>query len=370
MLHVVTAACVFGAYVGESEKTLRGLFEKASETAQEGKTVVLFFDEVLQFSLMHPPTVFAQIDALCPKRSAERPHESRVVSQMLTLMDGAGRGDEQNGHVVIVAATNRPNALDAALRRPGRFDREVEVNIPDQTQRFEILKHVLHTVRQRAQFVSADYMPPVCNSMQMSISRTSLPGLMDTVELISVRFVERLRCMPSPKSVRSLPVSLSSNFLMVCGSSGSAPCVIVEDFEAALLVVPPSVCRSYEIESKEVQWDDIGGLQDVKKQLRQAAEWPLVHRSAFDRLGLKPAKGILLYGPPGCCKTTLALAVATRCKAHLLPLSCAQVLKLHPLRNAKCGMAGVFDVCRRGRGHCQRDVPSCQDCISLYCTAG
>ena len=100
------------------------------------------------------------------------------------------------------------------------------------------------------------------------------------------------------------------------------------DFAAALVVVPPSVCRSYEIERRPVQWDDIGGLHEVKRKLRQAAEWPLLHRDAFERLGLKPAKGILLFGPPGCCKTTLAMAVATGCKAHLLPLSCAQVI--HP----------------------------------------
>lgn len=99
----------------------------------------------------------------------------------------------------------------------------------------------------------------------------------------------------------------------------------MEDFSHALGLIPPSVGKGYEVEVSPVKWEDIGGLIHVKKRLKQAAEWPLLHREAFDRLGLNPAKGILLYGPPGCCKTTLARAVATGCKAHLIPLSCAQV---------------------------------------------
>ena len=99
----------------------------------------------------------------------------------------------------------------------------------------------------------------------------------------------------------------------------------MEDFEAALQMVSPSTCRSYEIDQPPVHWDEIGGLKEVKKKLQQAAEWPLLYRDAFERLGLQPVKGILLYGPPGCCKTTLARAVATTCKARLFLLSCAQV---------------------------------------------
>lgn len=132
-----------------------------------------------------------------------------------------------------------------------------------------------------------------------------------------------------------------------CFASNSDPAVRIDDFKAALLLVPPSICRNYEIETSPIHWDAIGGLENEKKKLRQATEWPLLHPEAFERLGLSPAKGVLLYGPPGCCKTTLARCLATACQSHLFALSCAQV------SDTFCFWmkfwAGLFHVFRRRR---------------------
>eukprot|EP00210_Caulerpa_lentillifera_P000969 g935.t1 len=278
---VVSATSVFGSYLGESEKNLRDIFDKAIEGRSQGKTTILFFDE---------------IDSLCPKRSSERPHESRVVSQLLTLMDEASLQNtvkEQDGRVVIIGATNRPNALDPALRRPGRFDKEVEVSVPSHPDRLEILK--VHSAQM-----------PIAKEVDLSVIAGWTHGYSGA----------DLSALCREAAMHSISTSASSEILL-------------EDFSHALRLILPSVGKGYEVEVLPVHWEDIGGLKQVKKRLRQAAEWPLLHRDAFQRLGLKPAKGILLYGPPGCCKTTLARAVATGCKAHLIPLSCAQVFSMY-----------------------------------------
>ncbi|GMH34461.1 hypothetical protein BSKO_02295 [Bryopsis sp. KO-2023] len=291
-VHSLTASDVFGAYVGESERKLRDAFEAAANDAQSGKTAVIFIDE---------------IDSLCPKRSGQKPHETRVVSQLLTLIDGVAspeslsqnhteQDDSASGRVVVVGATNRPNAIDPALRRPGRLDREVAVSVPDVAQRLAILRLQTKSV-------------PLAGDVSLENLASTSHGY-SGADLSAV-------CREATMN------AITSN------TNGEVQEVSMKHFQAALAIVPPSIARGYEQELAAVRWEDIGGLEGVKKRLRQAVEWPLNHEEAFKRLGLRPAKGVLLYGPPGCCKTTLARAVATGCGARLLPLSCAQVYSMY-----------------------------------------
>ncbi|KAF5839903.1 P-loop containing nucleoside triphosphate hydrolase protein [Dunaliella salina] len=344
-LHIASASDVFGAYLGESEGRLRAVFEAAQKDADEGRTTVVFLDEV---------------DALCPRRDGQRQHESRVVAQLLTLLDGAasggGRGampargmhkqQDMKGHVVVVAATNRPNALDPALRRPGRLDREVVVPVPSATERAAILR--LHT--QGLQLHPRVDLASIATSCH-GYSGADLAALAREAALHSLtRAASHLMHNTAPTSQQSLP-PLQQHWN---GSAPRAANIQVEaavghvepdDFQEAMKRVGPSIVRGMEVEAPHTSWEDVGGLPDVKKRLRQAVEWPLCHPEAFQRLGLAPPRGVLLYGPPGCSKTTLARAAASASKATLLPLSCAQAFSMFVGE----GESLVRDVFRRAR---------------------
>ncbi|MEM2597594.1 MAG: CDC48 family AAA ATPase [Thermofilum sp.] len=274
---------IMSKFYGESEQRLREIFEEAKEHAP----AIIFIDE---------------IDAIAPKREEVTGEvEKRVVAQLLALMDGL----EARGDVIVIGATNRPNALDPALRRPGRFDREIEIGIPDKRGRLEILK--VHTrsmplakdvdLEKLAEithgYVGAD-LAALCREAAMKALRRVLPLLDLEREEIPLEVLETIE-------------------------------VKMEDFMSAFREITPSALREIEVEVPTVRWDDIGGLEDVKQQLREAVEWPLKHPEAYERLGIDPPKGILLYGPPGTGKTLLAKAVATESEANFVSIKGPEV---------------------------------------------
>nr|WP_187146339.1 CDC48 family AAA ATPase [Thermofilum pendens] len=274
---------IMSKFYGESEQRLREIFEEAKEHAP----AIIFIDE---------------IDAIAPKREEVTGEvEKRVVAQLLALMDGL----EARGDVIVIGATNRPNALDPALRRPGRFDREIEIGIPDKRGRLEIFK--VHTrsmplakdvdLEKLAEithgFVGAD-IAALCREAAMKALRRVLPKIDLEKDEIPVEVLETIE-------------------------------VTMDDFMNAFREITPSALREIEVEVPAVHWDDIGGLEDVKQQLREAVEWPLKYPESFSRLGIDPPKGILLYGPPGTGKTLLAKAVATESEANFVSIKGPEV---------------------------------------------
>ncbi|GLC33083.1 hypothetical protein PLESTB_000372400 [Pleodorina starrii] len=343
-LHVVTAARVTGAYTGESERRLREAFAEAQADADAGRVAVVFLDEV---------------DALCPRRDGGRAHDSRVVAQLLTLLDGAatggggsaaaataagGRGRQAAatpapavvGHLVVVGATNRPNALDPALRRPGRLDREVLVALPDAEQRREILG--LHT--------RGLHLAPDVDLAEVAASCHGYSGA-------DLAATAREAAMAALAEVAAEAYGIGAAAATAAASASAAPpppppavlTVRQEHLAAALRKVRPSIMRGAEVDIPPVSWDDVGGLEDVKRRLRQAVEWPLRHAAAFERLGLAAPRGVLLHGPPGCSKTTLARAAATASGATFLALSCAQLFSMYVGE----GEAALRDAFKRAR---------------------
>jgi transitional endoplasmic reticulum ATPase len=269
---------IMNKYYGETEAKLREIFRKAEEEAPS----IIFIDE---------------IDAIAPKRSEVTGEvEKRVVAQLLALMDGL----ESRGQVIVIGATNRPNALDPALRRPGRFDREIEIGIPDKKGRKEILQ--IHTrgmplapdvdidklAEMTKGYTGAD-LAALCREAAMKCIRRILPSIDFNEEKLSPEILDQL-------------------------------VVTMRDFLEAYKEITPTALREVEIETPNVTWDDIGGLEDVKQKLIESIEWPIKYADRFEKLGIKPPKGVLLYGPPGCGKTLLAKAVATESEANFISI--------------------------------------------------
>ncbi|XP_049668448.1 ribosome biogenesis protein SPATA5L1 isoform X3 [Accipiter gentilis] len=265
----VSGPALYGSRPGEGEENLRRVFEKGREMSCEGPTV-LFIDEV---------------DSLCPKRgSSNSAPEDRIVAQLLTLLDGVG----SEGKMVIVAATNRPDALDPALRRPGRFDREVIIGTPTLRQRRSILQLLTSSM-------------PISTDVD----------LVKLAEMTTGYVGADLTALCREAAMQAVFHS----------SLDSAETVInMADFQEAFKKIQPSSFRNAVglTECKPVTWEQIGGLEDVKLKLKQSIEWPMKFPQAFARMGLSHPKGILLYGPSGCAKTTLVKAVATSCHCSFL----------------------------------------------------
>ncbi|MBW3018074.1 CDC48 family AAA ATPase [Candidatus Woesearchaeota archaeon] len=268
---------IMGKFYGQSEENIRKKFEEAEKNAPS----IIFIDE---------------IDAIASKREDIHGEvEKRVVAQLLALMDGL----KNRGKVVVIAASNIPNMLDPALRRPGRFDREIEIGVPKKEGRLDILK--IHTRNMPLHknvnlnkiaditygFVGAD-LAALAKEAAMIVLRSVLPDLkLDQEE-------------PIPKEVLEKMI------------------IKQQDFFEAMKVVRPSAMREVIVEVPTVAWDDIGGMEAAKQELKEAVEWPLKHPQAFKRLGIKPPKGILVYGPPGTGKTLLAKAVAHESEANFI----------------------------------------------------
>jgi SpoVK/Ycf46/Vps4 family AAA+-type ATPase/intein/homing endonuclease len=276
-----------GIFAHNTEENLRKIFEEAEKNAPS----IIFIDE---------------IDAIAPKREEVTGEvERRTVAQLLALMDGL----KKRGKVIVIAATNRPHSLDPALRRAGRFDREIEFPVPDRNGRLEILKihtrnmplardvDLEHLADITHGYVGADIMA-LCKEAAMSALRRVLPEI-------------------KWKEEEELPKEVLEKLV-----------VTKKDFENALQMVEPSAMREVLIEVPKVKWEDIGGLDDVKQQLREMIEWPLKHPESFKRLGIKPPRGILLYGPPGCGKTLLAQAVANEAGVNFISVKGPEVYSM------------------------------------------
>jgi len=267
---------IMSKYYGESEENLRRVFKEAQENAPS----IIFIDE---------------IDSIAPKR--EEVHgevERRIVAQLLALMDGL----QERGKVVVIGATNRINAIDPALRRPGRFDREIEIGIPDKKGRKEILE--IHT---RGMPLAKDVDLDKIAEITHGFSGADLAALCKEAAIRALR-----RILPEiDLEADKIPAEILNKIE-----------VTEKDFYDAFKSMTPSALREVVIESPNVHWDDIGGLEDVKQKLKEAVEWPLKYADIFHKMDAKPPKGILLYGPPGTGKTLLAKAVATESEANFI----------------------------------------------------
>ncbi|KAJ4760099.1 Cell division control 48-B-like protein [Rhynchospora pubera] len=280
-LTMINPYSVHRAHAGESEKFLREAFSEAYSHAASGKPSVIFIDE---------------IDSICPRRDDKKEQESRIVGQLLTLMDGNKSSSKSLPHIVVVASTNRVDAIDPALRRPGRFDSEVEVSVPTPDERFQILKHY-------AKSLTLD------DGVDLEVIASSCNGYVGADLEALCREAARLAYRRSSNS----------------NNDGSVLRIRIEDWVSAKSLVGPSMTRGVAKEVSKVSWDDIGGLKDLKKKLQQAVEWPIKHGKAFERLGISPVRGVLLHGPPGCSKTTLAKAAAHAANASFFSFSGAEL---------------------------------------------
>ena len=294
---------IMGKYYGESEERLREFFKQAEENTPS----IIFIDE---------------IDSIAPKREeVSGDVEKRIVSQLLTLMDGM----KSRGKVVVIAATNRPDSLDPALRRPGRFDREIEIGIPDEEGRLAILN--IHTrgmpIDEKVDlkaiskithgFVGAD-LEVLAKEAAMRSLRRIMPEIDLDQEKISQEILQKIQ-------------------------------ITNEDFRDALKEVRPSALREVLIQTPNVTWDDVGGLESLKEELREAIEWPIKHKDAFDYVNVETPKGILLHGPTGTGKTLIAKAVAKMTESNFISIKGPELLSKWVGESEK----GVREIFRKAR---------------------
>lgn len=276
---------IMSKYYGQSEENLRKKFEDAEKNAPS----IIFIDE---------------IDAIAAKREETKGEvERRVVAQLLAIMDGL----KSRGKVVVIAATNIPNILDPALRRPGRFDREIEIGVPDKDGRLNILK--IHT---RNMPLAEDVKLDKISDITYGFVGADLESLAKEAAMIVLR-----RVLPELKleEEEAIPKELLEKLR-----------ITQKDFFDALKVVRPSAMREVLVEIPDVKWEDVGGLLDIKQELQEAVEWPLKNPQNFKRLGISPPKGVLLYGPPGTGKTMLAKAVANESEANFILIKGPELL--------------------------------------------
>jgi transitional endoplasmic reticulum ATPase len=275
---------IISKYYGESEQQLREIFEDASEEAPS----IIFIDE---------------LDSIAPKREDVTGEvERRVVAQLLTMMDGL----ESRGQVIVIAATNRVDSVDPALRRPGRFDREIEIAVPDEIGREEILQ--IHT---RGMPLSDD---------------VSLEHLADETHGFVGADIESLTKEAAMKALRRYLPEIDLDEEDIPPSLIDRMIVKREDFRGALNEVEPSAMREVLVELPKVTWDDVGGLTQAKEEVKESVEWPLGSPERFQRLGIDPPSGVLLYGPPGTGKTLMAKAVANETNANFISVRGPQLL--------------------------------------------
>jgi transitional endoplasmic reticulum ATPase len=274
---------IMNKYYGQTEENLRNKFQEAAESLP----AVIFIDE---------------IDSIAPKRDEVKGEvERRVVAQLLTLMDGL----EEKGRLIVIAATNRVDHIDSALRRPGRFDREIEIGVPDRLSRIEILQ--VHTRNMPlADDVDLEELADITHGfVGADLAALSREGAMKSLR----RFLPEIE----------LDGPISTDILEKIE-------VTMSDFKEALREIEPSTMREVLIEVPRVHWDAVGGLEDVKQKLRETIEWPLTNPESFENMGVKPPRGILMYGPPGTGKTLLAKAVATETKANFISIKGPEVI--------------------------------------------
>ncbi len=275
---------IISKYYGESEQQLREIFEDAKDESP----AIIFIDE---------------LDSIAPKREDVTGEvERRVVAQLLTMMDGL----EARGQVIVIAATNRVDSVDPALRRPGRFDREIEIGVPDEVGRKEVLQ--IHT---RGMPLSDD---------------VSLDHLADETHGFVGADIESLTKEAAMKALRRYLPEIDLDEEDIPPSLIDRMIVKRQDFTGALSEVEPSAMREVLVELPKITWDDVGGLTDPKQKVKESVEWPLTNPEKFDRMGIDAPKGVLLYGPPGTGKTLMAKAVASETNANFISVRGPQLL--------------------------------------------
>jgi len=274
--YVISGPEIMSKFYGESEARLREIFQKAHETAPS----IVFIDEM---------------DAIAPKREEVTGEvERRVVAQLLSLMDGMGT----RGNIIVIGATNRPNAIDPALRRPGRFDREIEIGVPDKKGRNEIVQ--IHT-----------------RNMPLA-EDVDIKRLSDITHGYTGADISALSREAAMKALRRYMPEINLEEERVPPEILDKMVVKEDDFLSAYTEITPTAMREVYVEIPSVHWKEVGGLEEIKNELIQSVEWPLKKPEVFKRMGIKPPRGILLYGPPGCGKTLLARAVATESEANFI----------------------------------------------------
>jgi len=304
----ISAPEIMGKFVGEAEERVRNIFKDAQENAPS----IIFIDE---------------IDSIAPKRDEVVGEvERRVVAQLLSLMDGL----EGRGEVIVMAATNRVNSIDEALRRPGRFDREIEFTIPDKKSREQILN--IHTrgmplVEEGKEKVDLAYFA----SLTHGFVGADLQALSKEAAMKALR-----RYLPKiDLEEETIPPEVLENLK-----------ITQADFSEGLKDVQPSALREVSIEIPNIKWDQIGALEGVKQELKQAVEWPIKNPLAFKEMGITPPKGVLLYGPPGTGKTLLAKAVATESEANFISIKGPELLSMW-VGEAERGVRKIFRKARQ-----------------------
>ena len=294
---------IMSKFYGESEERLRQIFKEAEENAPS----IIFIDE---------------IDSIAPKREeVSGDVEKRVVSQLLTLMDGI----KSRGKLVVIGATNRPNAIDPALRRPGRFDREIEIGIPDEQGRLEILQ--IHTRGM-----------PLTEDVDLAAMARVTHGFVGAD-------LEALSKEAAMRSLRRILPEINLEEARIPAEVLNRIKVTKQDFEEGLRDVQPSAMREVLVQRPNVRWEDIGGLQQVKEELAEAIEWPLKHADLFAEADVRPPKGILLYGPPGTGKTMIAKAVAATSEANFISIKGPELISKWVGESEK----GIREVFRKAR---------------------
>jgi len=294
---------IMSKFYGESEARLREIFKEAKEKSPS----IIFIDE---------------IDSIAPKREEVTGEvERRVVSQMLSLMDGL----ESRGKVIVISATNRPNAIDPALRRPGRFDREIEIKVPDKKGRKDII--MIHTRNM-----------PLTDDVDL----TKISGVSHGYVGADLEYLCKEAAM---KCLRRLLPELNMEDEKLPPETLDKLIVNKDDFSKALIEVTPSGMREVFIENPEVKWDDIGGLLEVKRELQEAVEWPMKYPALYEQLGHKMPRGILLHGPSGTGKTLLAKAVATESEANFISVRGPELLSKWVGESER----GIREIFRRAR---------------------
>mmetsp|Transcript_30127 Transcript_30127/g.84148 ORF Transcript_30127/g.84148 Transcript_30127/m.84148 type:complete len:825 (+) Transcript_30127:150-2624(+) len=295
---------VMSKLAGESESNLRKVFEEAAKNAP----AIIFIDE---------------IDAIAPKREKTQGEvEKRIVSQLLTLMDGL----KSRAHVIVMGATNRPNSIDPALRRFGRFDREIDIGVPDEVGRLEVLR--IHTKNMKL-------------AEEVDLERVSKDthGFVGA-DLAALCTEAALQCIREKMDVIDLEDDTIDAEIL------NSMCVTNEHFSTALGISNPSALRETVVEVPNVSWDDIGGLENVKRELQEVVQYPVEHPEKFEKFGMSPSKGVLFYGPPGCGKTLLAKAIASECQANFISVKGPELLTMW-FGESEANVREVFDKARQ-----------------------
>eukprot|EP00290_Baffinella_frigidus_P005325 CAMPEP_0180122836 /NCGR_PEP_ID=MMETSP0986-20121125/3795_1 /TAXON_ID=697907 /ORGANISM="non described non described, Strain CCMP2293" /LENGTH=503 /DNA_ID=CAMNT_0022062065 /DNA_START=785 /DNA_END=2296 /DNA_ORIENTATION=+ len=289
---------------GESESNLR----KAFEEAEKNSPSIIFIDE---------------IDSLAPKRDKSQGEiERRIVSQLLTLMDGIN----PRAHVVVIACTNRPNAIDPALRRFGRFDREIDIGVPDEKGRLEILN--IHTKNMRLE-KNLD-LEEVCKETYGFVG----------ADLAQLCTEAAIQCIREKNELIDIDEETVDEKIL------DSLIVTQDHFKIALEQSNPSAFRETAVEIPNITWKDIGGLENVKRELQETVQYPVEHPEKFEKFGMQPSKGVLFYGPPGCGKTLLAKAIANECQANFISIKGPELLTMW-FGESENNVREIFDKARQ-----------------------